>query len=103
MLYIYIQWPESQDLMGEDWFREEAILDNSENAPSSSYLIPIERMIQFTSDKDKNNLILDNVKELSKYIIGDLDEEALVNNEPWLGVDMTNEEHLICIRDNDNN
>ncbi len=43
--YILVVWPESQDYMEKDWFEEEAILDNSENAIPSSYLIPISRLI----------------------------------------------------------
>ena len=39
-VYIRVNWPEVQSLMNEPWFRHEAILDNRENAPSSSYLIP---------------------------------------------------------------
>jgi len=38
--YTLINWPESQDYMEEKWFDEEAILDNSDNAESSSYFIP---------------------------------------------------------------
>jgi len=38
--YTLVNWPDSQDYMEEKWFREEAVLDNSENAESSSYLIP---------------------------------------------------------------
>jgi hypothetical protein len=40
--YVRVDWPEVQELMDEPWFQEEAILDNRDNAPSSSYLIPVE-------------------------------------------------------------
>lgn len=43
--YVLIGWPEVQDLMEEDWFQEEAILDNSEDADSSTYLIPISKVL----------------------------------------------------------
>lgn len=42
--YVRVNWPEVQNLMNEDWFHEEAILDNRIQAPSSSYLIPTERI-----------------------------------------------------------
>lgn len=103
MNYILVQWPESQDLMEYDWFQEEAILDNSENAISSSYFIPEERIIEVTSEEYKNSLIMSRIKELSKHFIGKLDEEALNSDEPWLGIDMTDEEHIICIRDGSKN
>jgi len=38
--YVRVNWPEVQVLMNEPWFRDEAILDNRNNAPSSSYLVP---------------------------------------------------------------
>jgi hypothetical protein len=40
--YTLVNWPDSQDLMNESWFRKEAILDNREDAESSSYLVPTE-------------------------------------------------------------
>ena len=43
--YVVIQFPEVQSLMEEDWFQKEAILDNSDNAESSTYFIPINRII----------------------------------------------------------
>lgn len=43
--YVPIGWPEVQNLMEEDWFQEEAILDNSEDADSSTYLIPISKVL----------------------------------------------------------
>ena len=38
--YTLIQWPQSQQYMNKEWFQEEAILDNSENAVAASYFIP---------------------------------------------------------------
>lgn len=45
--YILVQWPESQQLMEEDWFQEEAILalGNEEKTGSSAYFIPLKRII----------------------------------------------------------
>lgn len=99
-LYKLLQWPESQVYMEESWFQDEAILDNSENATSSSYFIPFNRFIEGTIDEFKNTLIVSEVRELSKLIVGELDEQSLVSEKPWLGIDMTDEEHLMCIRDN---
>ena len=42
--YILVRWPDSQDLMGEDWFRDEAILDVDSKIGDSTYLIPIKRL-----------------------------------------------------------
>jgi hypothetical protein len=43
--YIRIEWPESQEYMEEKWFNKEAILDNSNNTTSSTYFIPLKRII----------------------------------------------------------
>lgn len=40
--YSIVQWPQSQKYMDEEWFQEETVLDNSENAEPSSYFIPTE-------------------------------------------------------------
>ena len=46
-IYVLVTWPESQQLMDETWFDEEAILMNDENhleeIGSASYFVPIER------------------------------------------------------------
>lgn len=42
--YTIVDWPEVQELMEEDWFQDEAILNNSDNAPSSQYFIPLKRI-----------------------------------------------------------
>lgn len=39
--YAYVDWPESQEFMDEDWFPYEAVLDVNESA---SYFIPINRI-----------------------------------------------------------
>jgi hypothetical protein len=46
--YCLVQWPESQDYMGEEWFREEAILvtDKDDVFGGSAYMIPTKRIIQ---------------------------------------------------------
>lgn len=41
--YILVQWPDVQDLMEKDWFREEAILDVEAKFGSSAYFIPYNR------------------------------------------------------------
>lgn len=40
--YVLVQWPESQNLMEEDWFEEEAILSYT---GSSAYFVPIKRVV----------------------------------------------------------
>lgn len=45
--YILVQWPESQDLMEEEWFDEEAILalGSEDKTGSSAYFVPIKRIV----------------------------------------------------------
>jgi hypothetical protein len=45
--YVLVQWPESQDLMEEEWFDEEAILalGSEDKTGSSAYFVPIKRII----------------------------------------------------------
>jgi len=48
--YILILWPDSQEYMEEDWFRDECILMNDERflneIGSSAYFIPKKRLIK---------------------------------------------------------
>ena len=44
--YIVIIWPDIQELMEEDWFDEEAILDSSGKFGSSAYFVPLKRIIK---------------------------------------------------------
>ncbi len=39
--YVRVDWPEVQELMEEDWFKDEAVLDLNK---SQSYLIPINKL-----------------------------------------------------------
>lgn len=41
--YVVVEWPEIQELMEEEWFSEEAILNWGGSA--SSYFIPIKRLL----------------------------------------------------------
>lgn len=50
-LYQRVDWPDVQELMDEPWFGEEAILDTRDNAPLSSYLIPVERLKETVEEK----------------------------------------------------
>ena len=45
--YCLIQWPESQEYMEEEWFKEEAIFcgGSEDKTGSSAYFIPIKRLI----------------------------------------------------------
>lgn len=49
--YIVVAWPESQELMDEEWFDEEAILDVDGKFGDSAYFIPLKRILY------KNNCI----------------------------------------------
>ena len=45
--YVLVRWPESQELMDEPWFQEEAILltGSEEQTGPSAYFIPIKYMM----------------------------------------------------------
>lgn len=43
--YVLIPWPEVQELMDEDWFKKEAILDIDSTVGDSSYFIPLKRIL----------------------------------------------------------
>lgn len=45
--YILVQWPESQDLMEEEWFDKEAILalGSEDKTGSSAFFVPIKRVV----------------------------------------------------------
>ena len=59
--YTRVDWPEVQDLMNEDWFYNEAILDNRQG--ESAYLIPIE-LVDNHSVKPKNAVIIYSIPEI---------------------------------------
>jgi hypothetical protein len=44
--FVLVQWPESQEYMEEDWFRNEAVLDSDMQFGSSAYLIPLFRVLE---------------------------------------------------------
>lgn len=43
--YVLVPWPESQDLMEEEWFDEEAVLDVDARFGSSAYFVPLKRIL----------------------------------------------------------
>jgi hypothetical protein len=43
--YAIVTWPDVQELMDEDWFDEEAILETEGKFGSSAYFVPIKRLI----------------------------------------------------------
>lgn len=45
--YVLIEWPESQELMEEEWFENEAILalGAEEKTGGSAYFVPIKRVV----------------------------------------------------------
>ena len=43
--YTIVQWPDVQELMDEEWFEEEAVLDIEGNFGDSAYFIPIKRLL----------------------------------------------------------
>lgn len=101
--YVLVSWPESQDFMECDWFRDEAILalGSEDRTGSSAYFIPIKRYLEFFEDKFKASQIQDMVEELAS--IYPVNEEDRKYNEcewnagiPWEG-GMNIHEHLVDI------
>ena len=70
--YVLVSWPESQDFMECDWFRDEAILalGSEDRTGSSAYFIPLNRYIESLPEKDgiKKGEIENLIKELSKFL-----------------------------------
>lgn len=48
--YTVVEWPDSQNLMEEEWFEAEAILDVEAVFGSSAYFVPTWRLIQGKSE-----------------------------------------------------
>lgn len=46
-VYILVEWPDSQEFMEEEWFKEEAVLAQHDSIGSSAYFIPAERYLGF--------------------------------------------------------
>lgn len=69
--YVLVRWPESQNFMECDWFREEAILalGHEDKTGSSAYFIPESRLLS-------NSYIEQRVAELCReYEVSTRDEE----------------------------
>lgn len=70
--YVLVSWPESQNFMECDWFRDEAILalGHEDETGSSAYFIPEERILE-------NSYIEQKVAELCRsYKISEESEES---------------------------
>ncbi len=61
--YILLRFPESQDIMDQDWFNECFLADDIDMFGSSAYFVPEERYKEFTNF---NNLKFRKVNKLSK-------------------------------------
>ena len=44
--YVIVPWPESQELMEQPWFQEEAVLDVECKFGSSAYFVPAKYLIK---------------------------------------------------------
>jgi hypothetical protein len=64
--YILVEWPESQIFMEEEWFEDEAILNEQ-----SSYFIPEKRFIN-------NEYILEKSEELALQFISTIKEDGRI-------------------------
>ena len=43
--YVVVTWPDVQELMEEEWFDEEAILDVEGKFGDSAYFVPLKRIL----------------------------------------------------------
>lgn len=73
--YIAYHWPEYQEYMGEEWFREETYYDSNKDI----YLIPIDR-IHITSIDYKYTKIW---RVNGKFIVSDTIEEVIKLYKSW--------------------
>lgn len=85
--YIRVNWLEAQNLMSEEWFHEEAILDNRINAPSSCYLIPIELLGEHYNCQP--DTLVDVKKEVTTIIYSI--PEILLNSQIQPAIEKINE------------
>ena len=74
MNYILVEWPESQELMEEEWFDREAILCNEAFCGGSAYFIPESRVIN-------NEYILAKCEELALQLESTPEEDAYIESE----------------------
>lgn len=44
--YVVVEWPESQELMEEEWFDNEAVFDIDCKFGHSAYLVPLKRVLK---------------------------------------------------------
>ena len=81
--YVLVQWPESQNYMEEEWFRDEAILalGSEDRTGSSAYFIPLERYLESPINENfKSNVIQSIVEDLAKlYPVSKEDVENNLN------------------------
>lgn len=79
--YVLVRWPESQNFMECDWFRDEAILalGHEDKTGSSAYFIPEERILE-------NSYIEQRVAELCRgYEISEESAASEWKKEPLYG------------------
>lgn len=103
--YVLVQWPESQDHMEEEWFRDEAILalGSGDRTGSSAYFIPLERYLESPINENfKSNVIQSIVEDLAKlYPVSKEDAENILNEYESMAIPfedgMNIHEHLVDI------
>ena len=66
MIYVLVQWPETQELMDEEWFDKEASLADFDKFGNSAYFIPQKRWLN-------HNKYIEIILETDK-----LSEESLI-------------------------
>ena len=48
--YVLVQWPESQELMDQEWFDKEASLADFDKFGSAAYFIPKSRLLELNEN-----------------------------------------------------
>jgi hypothetical protein len=59
-VYELVKWPEVQELMEYDWFRNECFLCNASDSQeqlSSAYFVPIRRLMEIDEEGQSQSLI----------------------------------------------
>ena len=76
--YVLIEWPDSQDYMGQEWFQKEAILNNDDEVLSASYFIPENKYIESLTNGSRNKYIVNRSVELAKNLFSTIEDEEEV-------------------------
>lgn len=98
-MYELVEWPDVQELMEEDWFQDEAILNHES---SSSFFIPVNRLYLLG---DKINMLFQEIDSLyntymSEYMLRQKTESTSTLWEEKMLANITKEQFIEFLRYN---